>query len=180
MKKIVFAAALAVSAAFASPAIAVTYVGATTLNDPSFNRPLATLSGLSGVGTAVHYKATAFTVATSGNYSFLMTGVGAWDTFLILYSPTFVPTNGLSNAIIANDDFPNIGTSGFTTSLLAGTSYIAITTGFGNTDVGQYTLEINPVGTLAVPEPGTWAMLIAGFGIVGAAMRRRFKVAALA
>jgi len=24
-----------------------------------------------------------------------------------------------------------------------------------------------------VPEPGTWAMLIAGFGLVGAAARRR-------
>jgi hypothetical protein len=26
---------------------------------------------------------------------------------------------------------------------------------------------------LAVPEPGTWMMLITGFGFVGAAMRRR-------
>ena len=31
-----------------------------------------------------------------------------------------------------------------------------------------------------VPEPGTWAMMIAGFGFVGAAMRRRTKVEALA
>jgi hypothetical protein len=32
---------------------------------------------------------------------------------------------------------------------------------------------------LAVPEPGTWMMLIAGFGLVGAAMRRREAAAAL-
>lgn len=32
----------------------------------------------------------------------------------------------------------------------------------------------------AVPEPATWSMLIVGFGIVGAAMRRRTRQAALA
>jgi hypothetical protein len=32
----------------------------------------------------------------------------------------------------------------------------------------------------AVPEPDTWAMLIAGFGLTGAAMRRRRRTAALA
>jgi hypothetical protein len=30
----------------------------------------------------------------------------------------------------------------------------------------------------AVPEPASWAMLIAGFGLVGAAQRRRKAVAA--
>lgn len=30
----------------------------------------------------------------------------------------------------------------------------------------------------AIPEPGTWAMLIAGFGVVGASLRRRRVVAA--
>lgn len=179
MKKLMLAA-LAVSAAFATPAAAVTFVGATTLTDPTFNRPLAGLTGLSGVGTAVHYKATAFTVATSGSYSFLMTGAGAWDTFLILYSPSFIPATGLVNAQIANDDFPSIGVSGFTTSLLAGTSYIAVTTGFGNDDVGEYRLEINQVGAGAVPEPSTWAMIIAGFGIVGGALRRRRRTLAIA
>ncbi len=32
----------------------------------------------------------------------------------------------------------------------------------------------------AVPEPATWAMLIAGFGLVGAAMRRRDRTAVVA
>jgi hypothetical protein len=37
------------------------------------------------------------------------------------------------------------------------------------------------IGTAAaVPEPASWAMLIAGFGLTGAAMRRRARVAATA
>lgn len=31
-------------------------------------------------------------------------------------------------------------------------------------------------GNMDVPEPGTWAMLIAGFGLVGAAARRRRNI----
>ena len=41
---------------------------------------------------------------------------------------------------------------------------------------------LNPISvsppTGAIPEPGTWAMLIAGFGVVGASLRRRRVVAA--
>jgi len=43
------------------------------------------------------------------------------------------------------------------------------------TDVlGTFTLISDSAG--AVPEPATWAMMIAGFGLVGASMRRRQKV----
>lgn len=38
---------------------------------------------------------------------------------------------------------------------------------------GDYTLTI-----AAVPEPGAWAMLVGGFGVVGAALRRRPAVVA--
>ncbi len=37
----------------------------------------------------------------------------------------------------------------------------------------QLKLLVMPPLTPAIPEPGTWAMLIAGFGLVGAAVRRR-------
>lgn len=39
---------------------------------------------------------------------------------------------------------------------------------------GTFTLLSD--STAAVPEPATWAMMIAGFGLVGASMRRRQKV----
>lgn len=36
--------------------------------------------------------------------------------------------------------------------------------------------SITPPSISAVPEPGTWAMIVAGAGIIGFAMRRRSKV----
>jgi hypothetical protein len=45
----------------------------------------------------------------------------------------------------------------------------------GNYILLAATANGNPVSEI-VPEPGTWAMMIAGFGLVGAAMRRRNAV----
>jgi PEP-CTERM motif len=47
---------------------------------------------------------------------------------------------------------------------------IYLTTAFGPDQAGRLTVTL--VGG-AVPEPASWAMMIAGFGLVGAAMRRR-------
>ena len=38
----------------------------------------------------------------------------------------------------------------------------------GNTPVALFGIAVAPV-----PEPGTWAMMILGFGLVGGMMRRR-------
>ena len=43
--------------------------------------------------------------------------------------------------------------------------------------VGSLTVP-NPGGNVIVPEPATWALLIAGFAMVGAAMRRRRPIVA--
>jgi hypothetical protein len=42
----------------------------------------------------------------------------------------------------------------------------------GIRDGVQYLIRLDPIGAV-VPEPASWAMLIAGFGLVGAAIRRR-------
>ncbi|WP_448578604.1 Npun_F0296 family exosortase-dependent surface protein [Thermaurantiacus sp.] len=51
---------------------------------------------------------------------------------------------------------------------------------FGSTPVsrvvftsGQNSFEFDNIGAAVVPEPGTWAMLIAGFALVGLSLRRR-------
>jgi|KBSSwiStaDraftv2_1062776.scaffolds.fasta_scaffold118909_2 hypothetical protein len=49
-----------------------------------------------------------------------------------------------------------------------------------NDSYGGYIDTVNLNGVGGVPEPASWAMLMAGFGIVGSAMRRRNPRAALA
>lgn len=46
------------------------------------------------------------------------------------------------------------------------------------TAIPNETVPIGSSGTSAVPEPATWAMMIAGFGLVGAALRRRRRLTA--
>ncbi len=185
MKKLMFAA-LAFSAVLASPAAAVTVIGSTATG-PTFNRPLAGAPpvGLSGVGTAVGYEVTAFTVSANGSYTLAMTPLTAFDTFLGIHNNAFFPLAALTNALAYDDDGGPGSDSLLTINLMAGVSYFAIATGFANTDFGRYSLEITGPGTItiggggqgAVPEPSTWAMIIAGFGIVGGALRRRRMLA---
>lgn len=44
-------------------------------------------------------------------------------------------------------------------------------------DIRHIDLDVAPLTPTGVPEPATWAMLIVGFGAIGAAMRSRRKLA---
>ncbi|WP_414900018.1 PEPxxWA-CTERM sorting domain-containing protein [Sphingomonas flavalba] len=178
--KILALAALA-AAIVAAPAHAVTVSGDTS-GGPTFNRPVAgnPPTVLSGAGTAVRYQVTAFTVSDAGDYHFVMdaTGPTRWDNFLGLYAGGFDPADPLAGVIITNDDYPSFGLSGFVTTLATGTSYYAVATGYDADAFGAYTLTIDGAGAVllsggagGVPEPGSWALMLAGFGLAGAALR---------
>ncbi len=171
-------AALAIAAA-AAPATAAFYVDDTT-GSPTYNRPLADLSGLSAVGTDVLYDVFAFTVSLAGDYRVRSFAEGvfkdaAWDQMLFLYAGAFDAAAPLANALIGNDDLDGIGRSGFDVSLSADTTYYLVTTGFGNEDGGRYLNVIRGPGEVipVVPEPETYALLAAGLMAVAFAVRRR-------
>lgn len=69
--------------------------------------------------------------------------------------------------------------SGQTRSQFSGsyTSASGIEINFGpdnfNVGIDNIDFTVNAVGGGAIPEPGTWALMIAGFGLAGGALRRR-------
>lgn len=98
---------------------------------------------------------------------------------------TFAVANGSYSVLLGNggvadsifETFPGTGTGQFIglTSVTPFTSVVLSSTGF------SYTLDTMIYGSSApiiagIPEPMTWAMMIAGFAMVGGAMRRRQTV----
>jgi hypothetical protein len=161
------------SAALLSTAQAAifTTTGTLSTSDPTFNRPLEDLTGLSAVGTAARYDVLNFVVGTSGNYTFLTTAM--FDSFSVLYSPTFSAAGPLTNARAANDDLLGVTTSGFDFDLTAGTNYFFVTTSFSNAELGAYSTTIGGPGVITVvPEASTYAMMALGLGVLGFARRR--------
>ena len=161
----------------------VTYTGNTSA-DPTFNRPLADLSALSGVGTAVRYDSRGFRVDTSGTYSFLSTA--EFDNFSFLYSPSLNAALPLANALAGNDDLLGLTTSGFDFDLVAGIDYYFVTAGFSNSDFGAFSNTIAGPGAISallpptgVAEPASLALMLLSLGLLGLTGGRTAKPKAL-
>ncbi|MBT9485938.1 MAG: PEP-CTERM sorting domain-containing protein [Rubrivivax sp.] len=172
-------ALMSLAVVLAGPASAFYFKGDTT-GSPTFDRSVADFSGMPAIGEDVAYDVFAFTVTADGVYKFgsLVSGYlqdsPAWDQYLFLYSGSFDPTAPMLNGVAGNDDFPDIGRSGFQTSLTAGTSYFLVTTGYEADDFGGYLNWIHG-GTVVpgIPESSTYAMLALGLMGVAVAVRQR-------
>ncbi|MFW2828860.1 PEPxxWA-CTERM sorting domain-containing protein [Sphingomonas sp. ID0503] len=93
----------------------------------------------------------------------------------------FYDTDG---ATLGSFTVPNSPVSAYYTPTGYNNFSITSTNGIGGFDILGYAQgnvivdNLNAVtATAAVPEPASWAMMIAGFGLVGGAMRRRTRVA---
>ena len=116
----------------------------------------------------------------------------AWGTSLAPWNSSLALNNQSVNSLIAllGGSYTSLGTSTGGTRTLNATGGASnlwlIAADITNADhkIDGFKLEklgvtYTPVVTPAVPEPGSWAMMIAGFGLVGGAMRRRSDQTAL-
>lgn len=121
--------------------------GVLQLADPTFNRP-TTCSGLSGVGTAVHYDTLQFTPSQTGSIVISVDiadgglvspngndGAGP-DTFMVLYGPGgFNPASPLTNCLAVNDDISGATNrrSRISTNIASAGVHTVVLTSFNNT-----------------------------------------------
>jgi hypothetical protein len=139
------------------------------------------------VGTQAAYFVSDFAVEESISQSTFLTP-GRYEIGFSYY----LPQNGLNNAGDSSFSAMVLGQSIATTNIvdgIAGQTWIlakgdVLITAAGNYNtVFSFNSNLNPskdividrVYAVAVPEASTWAMLIAGFGPVGSAARRRRK-----
>ena len=156
----------------------VTYSGDTT-NGALFDAPLENGDDtpFATYGQSIfHYERQSFYVDTSGLYDILSTSINPanWDNYLYLYQGSFNPTDSLDSILIANDDFPFTGNSGFSgLSLNGGVQYYLVTSGFSQSDFGQYRNTISGVGNITLANatpvptpsllPGVCGLALLGF-----------------
>ena len=169
-----FVAAGAVAAAtlvLSAPASAATIINPVSSGVFTLGNPIGTVLGIK--------------VNQSDTYAFTFTLGGTYDVIMQLQATMF----GTSARNIDFDLYsgtPSTGTLLMTSPFTTGPAIEAIL------GPGNYYLQIKTIVTnrelvsgsislaSAVPEPATWALMISGFGLAGAAIRRRRASGAVA
>lgn len=197
--------AVLVNFSFLEPLLApfVTNVAALyTLNssfargNPAVGNPNFTISGFSGnfsfvTTSAITVSGPGLITTTYAAGSNLLSGTFSGGSLLGTIGGTAAATftsGPNSPAFTYTSDFLNFkddATFDRATSLTAINARLAITANgalrnFRAVNSGQFSSDPAPVAAAAslVPEPASWAMLVAGFGLVGASLRRRSRTVA--
>ena len=131
-----------------------------TTGGPTFNRATsgnfgeaALFAELSAAGTNVPYQTIPFSVSDAGNVRLETVAIaGQFDTTLFVYS-AFDPLNPLVNGVTGDDD-GGAGLLSLVNSDLGPGNYVAVVTGFFNTSIGIFRLEIEGPVLVAVVEMG--------------------------
>ncbi len=140
--------------------------------DGSTNDPGLMVS--TGIFSFAAFQQLSFFVQASGNQR-----IGSSDDLALGFR--YIPANNeqtvFTQTFAGFDPFGNYGVTGsfngaVNVRLLIGS---APSDGAGSDNIGVI-IDNVVLSTPTVPEPASWAMMIAGFGLVGGAMRRRTRV----
>jgi len=136
----------------------------------SFSNVVGFGSTYSDPGGIVEFDITDLALAANSTYGLYIT-----QTVANLGSTSGVRYSGSGNAVSIGT--PLVADGNLTILNGRGASY-AFTgiSNFGRSFNGSLSYTVNA----AVPEPATWGLMILGFGLAGAAMRRRTNLAAIA
>ncbi len=158
------------------------------------------LDGTTGPGT-IQSTSIAFAAGSTVTVKFDLSGsqrsqATDFFNFGLFFSPGLVSTGGTyflpTFGAGVEPPFGNLGSTEFIGASIAGNApwttyfYSFNPTSAGSFQVRFATTSADKIGPLldnvlvtqgAIPEPATWAMLIAGFGMVGVAARRRTRAA---
>lgn len=104
------------------------------------------------------YDLQVLSVSTSADYSFFSEQTG-FDGVLMVYDETFNPIDPERGCLAVNDDAAGgVGRSEIIDlPLIAGRTYYIVTTGFENTDSGNYITEVTGPGAMFT-EPGVFSL----------------------
>lgn len=155
--------------------------------------PGATVDGaitLNG-GSSIDLVGVAYTNSLPGATTTTLYGIDAFTDALV--RSTNANAGTYTNTNLSGDPFSSLGFDllatdflGFDISGSTGLGYFSVGNNFYGIDLttGSATLigglgasGISGISVVPVPEPGTWAMLLMGFGLTGFMMRRRARLA---
>jgi hypothetical protein len=124
-------------------------------------------SGVFGLNTDGYPTGSTITIdfaAPTSGVSFTFNNYGNGNGSTVLYYDA-------GNTLLGSQLIDNVNAFGLISVAGSGISRLEITNGtFGE---GNWIYGIGQLTYGAVPEPASWAMLVAGFGLIGATMRRR-------
>ena len=131
----------------------------------------AAVSSADGLLNSLSFSlASGFSFATAVFNLFPLSGDQANEATQVVIK-YFTPGVGSQSQVISTNGQNFIGISGTAGERFISAGFVGnpVTSGIG--DLRQ--LRLGGVGTPAVPEPASWAMMLVGFGLLGASMRRR-------
>jgi hypothetical protein len=197
MNKMVAAFTAVTVAALSAPAAAVDFSYTGNLSDPN-----QVLLFNFNVGSSSQVTLRTYSYAGGTNAAGTVIASGGFDPILALFnsSGALIDENDDGGANVPADPLTGSTYDTFLTALLAPGSYTVSVQAFSNFAIGPnlsngfegdgtfdgrssfFAFDILGVDTAtqvgAVPEPGTWAMMLVGFGAIGASMRRARRIKA--
>ena len=189
---LISATALFSALVFAAPAEAITYIGNRTIQDGSVQISITT-DGTLGVLTAANLTDWKIGVTVPPNSDNLFGPLGVTNSSVQLLGPgglTATATqllfdfDGASRFSFSKDNQPPFTGIGYCLGGNAANAKCINTRGveaIANGFLNFREITLDGIGIIAstggglsgVPEPASWALMLAGFGLTGAAMRRR-------